>query len=131
MLRKRRSAATVLHLFQADCGHRKCEDGGAGMSELIKREDAINAVEMFFKDAYIEDSDVHCTDMVYEINHIPAASQWHKIEEPPEENGAYVGWWNCKGTSYWFRCVFYDGRWLFEPGTRKPDYWMPIEPPKE
>ena len=70
-------------------------------------------------------------EQTYEPADAPTASPWHKIEEPPEENGAYVGWWNCKGTSYWFRCVFYDGRWLFEPGTRKPDYWMPIEPPKE
>ena len=51
------------------------------MSDLIRREDAINAVEMFFEDAYIEDADVHCNDMVYEINHIPAASPWHRVEE--------------------------------------------------
>ena len=57
------------------------------------------------------------------------ASPW--VEEPPKQNGAYVVWWNYKGTSYWFRGVFFDGRWLFEPGTPKPDYWMPIEPPKE
>lgn len=69
------------------------------MSDLIKREDAINAVEMFFKDAYIEDADVHCTDMVYEINHIPAAARWHRVEEPPEEAGEYIVayhpcWWD-------------------------------------
>lgn len=69
------------------------------MSELIKREDAIKAVEMFFKDAYIEDADVHCTDMVYEINHIPAAPSWHRVEEPPEEAGEYIVayhpcWWD-------------------------------------
>ena len=60
-----------------------------------------------------------------------AASPWHRVEEPPKENGAYVVWWNYKGTSYWFRGVFFDGRWLFEPGTPKHDYWMHIEPPKE
>ena len=56
---------------------------------------------------------------------------WHRVEEPPKQNGAYVVWWNYKGTSYWFRGVFFNGRWLFEPGTPKPDYWMPIEPPQE
>ena len=65
------------------------------------------------------------------IDQQPTASPWRRVEEPPEENGAYVVWWNYKGSSYWFRGVFYDGRWLFEPGTPKPDYWMPIEPPKE
>lgn len=115
------------------------------MSELIRREDAINAVEMFFKDAYIEDADVHCADMVYEINHIPAASPWHRVEEPPKEEGRY-----------WF-AVWFDGHWIFDAawythdistvidvpccervgGFYKgntevhPDYWMPIEPPKE
>ena len=56
---------------------------------------------------------------------------WISAELPPKENGAYVVWWNYKGTSYWFRGIFFDGRWLFEPGTPKPDYWMPIEPPQE
>ena len=62
---------------------------------------------------------------------VEPASPWHSVEEPPKKDGAYAVWWNYKGASYWFRGVFFDGRWLFEPGTPKPDYWMPIEPPKE
>lgn len=124
------------------------------MSELIRREDAINAVEMFFKDAYIEDADVHCTDMVYEINHIPAASPWHRVEEPPKEHGPFLcaAKYERNGQTHWFfeLCWYADGdlkdvvfdaeqdsgfySWS-ESQDRdldaKVDYWMPIEPPKE
>ena len=121
------------------------------MSELIKREDAINAVEMFFKDSYIEDADVHCNDMVYEIDHIPPASPWHRVEEQPKDGQECI--------------VAYSGPtdWIYEHATYHSDlnkaleedifiegtdgfivdgdvgyarhglfkYWMPIEPPKE
>lgn len=120
------------------------------MSELIKREDAINAVEMFFKDAYIEDADVHCTDMVYEINHIPTASPWHRVEEPPKDKQeCFVAFKGPLGFVY-DTGIFYDelnsGLYedIFEDGTSgfvldgevgyalgSFDYWMPIEPPKE
>ena len=95
------------------------------MSDLIDRE----AVREFIK-SYRHSTDV-AFDMEKRLDEIPTASPWRRVEEPPEENGAYVVWWNYKGSSYWFRGVFYDGRWLFEPGTPKPDYWMPIETPKE
>lgn len=125
------------------------------MSELIKREDAINAVETFFKDAYIEDSDVHCTDMVYEINLIPAASPWHRVEDPPQSGQecftAYRSilrsepeWLYdiCYYTDDLARdCPLMDGaehrpgwyRYESEYGDVEchPKYWMPIEPPKE
>ena len=125
------------------------------MSELIKREDAINAVEMFFKDSYIEDADVHCTDMVYEINHIPTASPWHRVEEPPQSGRecftAYRSilrsepeWLYdiCYYTDDLARdCPLMDGaehrpgwhRYESEYGDVEchPKYWMPIEPPKE
>lgn len=109
------------------------------MSELINREDAINAVEMFFKDAYIEDADVHCTDMVYEINHIPAAPRWVRVEDALPEIGklillCYDGCYSVatrtedellEGRRYW---KLDDGYW-----ERIEDdyYWMPIEPPRE
>lgn len=74
-----------------------------------------------------------------------AVSPWHRVEEPPEEEGRY-----------WF-AVWFDGHWIFDAawythdistvidvpcceqvgGFYKgntevhPDYWMPIEPPKE
>lgn len=129
------------------------------MSELIKREDVINAVEMFFKDAYIEDADVHCTDMEYEINHIPAASPWHRVEDGlPESNDAVnVVWVNRnpesyyagikgkpfvatahyhKGKWYWFSATCKD--FLDEYGRCEVDevdkdidilYWMPLPSP--
>ena len=104
------------------------------MSELINREDAINAVEMFFKDAFIEDADVHCADLEWEINRIPAAPRWRRVEEPPlpnqdlwlhDEHGYYhVGYISTyRGyTEY----IDMDGNAL-----HGIDYWMPIEPPKE
>ena len=72
------------------------------MSELIRREDAINAVEMFFEDAYIEDAEVH--DLVYKINHIPTASPWHRVEEDPPDKKTYAifyyEWTGISGTVY-------------------------------
>lgn len=105
------------------------------MSDLIKREDAINAVEMFFKDAYIEDADVHCNDMVYEINHIPVASPWHRVEEPPEphKNVLVTGMEAINNSRVYKVMVNDNGTWRptdYAPSIRW-DYWMPIEPPKE
>lgn len=95
------------------------------MSELIKREDAINAVEMFFKDAYIEDAEVH--DLVYKINHIPTASPWHRVEEPPKEEGKYLVY-DGRGN---YHVAWWGQRlgWCYDP--KFFSYWMPIEPPKE
>lgn len=100
------------------------------MSDLIDRQALLDECLNHYKVGNIEQN---CTmDWICKtVRNFPTASPWHRVEEPPKENGAYVVWWNYKGTSYWFRGVFFDGRWLFEPGTPKPDYWMPIEPPKE
>lgn len=109
------------------------------MSKLIKRDDAINAVEMFFEDAYIEDAEVH--DLVYKINHIPTASPWHRGEEPPKKHGKYPVCWVENGNFYWQEahyCYFQDGdKWVAWSSYQgddveiTPDYWMSIEPPKE
>ena len=116
------------------------------MSDLIRREDVINAVEMFFKDAYIEDADVHCTDMVYEINHVPAASPWRSMEDngPPEEKGPYFvyapsyrgGSSSEKERAMGVMISKWTGKhWSIEVGYYKRPgcvtHWMPIEPPKE
>ena len=105
------------------------------MSELIRREDAINAVEMFFKDAYIEDSDVHCTDMEYEINHIPAASPWHRVEDELPNDGDWAIFTNGKVvTVERFKVDAYNH---FFPASQWFDFedaiaWMPLpDPPKE
>ena len=139
--------------------HESDKTEGRNMSELIRREDAINAVEMFFKDAYIEDSDVHCADMEYEINHIPAASTWHRCEdELPESNDAVnVVWVNRNPESYYAdikdkpfvaTAHYHNGKWywfsatckdyLDEYGRCEVDevdedidilYWMPLPSP--
>ena len=96
------------------------------MSELIKREDVINAVEMFFEDAYIEDAEVH--DLVYKINHIPAASPWHRVDEPPKEEGKYLVY-DGRGN---YHVAWWGPRlgWCYDP--KFFCYWMPVpEPPKE
>ena len=102
------------------------------MSELIRREDAIKAVEMFFKDAYIEDSGVHCTDMVYEINHIPAASPWHRVEDelPPPNKTVLVCkiWRDVNGEPH--KVITMDS-FTISPSD-SVIAWMPFpEPPKE
>lgn len=112
------------------------------MSELIRREDAINAVEMFFKDAYIEDADVHCTDMVYEIDHIPTASPWRRVEDGLPVKGEIVIVSDGKRT--WdvgqYHCLFSSDdrtKWWWKGHTIKTVKWwmrkkdaLP-EPPKE
>ena len=66
---------------------------------------------------------------------VPAASPWHRVEEPPREDGKYVAI-NVK-TKWWYEANYENGNWkavdLF--GQRwvviHPTHWMPIEPPKE
>ena len=79
------------------------------------------------------------------IDSQPPFNPWHRVEELPKEEGRY-----------WF-AVWFDGHWIFDAawythdistvidvpccervgGFYKgntevhPDYWMPIEPPKE
>ena len=81
----------------------------------------------------------------YEAGKRDAASPWHRVEEPPKEEGMYIV------------AVFLSAHWIFDaawfthditeiycvPCEKKisgfyrgnhevhPDYWMPIEPPKE
>ena len=103
------------------------------MSELINREDAINAVEMFFKDAFIEDADVHCADLEWEINRIPAASPWHRVEDELPKFGEYVLAWEIQGFAVVDKYVgIGDGRWDLENDGAIYTHWMPLpEPPKE
>ena len=91
------------------------------------------------------DRDYSLMDFCEWLDDAPTASPWHRVEEPPEEEGRY-----------WF-AVRFDGHWIFDAawythdistvievpccehvgGFYKgntevhPDYWMPIEPPKE
>ena len=60
---------------------------------------------------------------------------WHRVEEPPKEDGKYVAI-NAKA-NWWYEARYENGNWkavdLF--GQRwvviHPTHWMPIEPPKE
>ena len=84
-------------------------------------------------------------DALTDLEDFPTASPWHRVEEPPKEEGRY------------WCAVWFDGHWIFDAawythdistvidvpccervgGFYKgntevhPDYWMPIEPPKE
>ena len=99
------------------------------MSDLIDRE----AVREFIK------SYRHSTDVAFHmedhLDDIPAASPWHRAEEPPKEDGKYVA--INVNTKWWYEASYDNGNWkavdLF--GKRwvviHPTHWMPIEPPKE
>ena len=99
------------------------------MSELIDRQ----AVREFIK-SYRHSTDV-AFDMEDHLDEIPTASPWHRVEEPPKEDGKYVAI-NVK-TKWWYEATYENGNWkavdLF--GQRwvviHPTHWMPIEPPKE
>ena len=60
-----------------------------------------------------------------------AASTWHRVEEPPKETGKYAVCWTYQEKIYWDWLIFFDGNWELRAGLPLPDYWMPIEPPKE
>lgn len=120
------------------------------MSELIRREDAIDAVDRFFEDAYIEDAEVH--DLVYAINHIPAASPWHRVEDNgphwvsvfddlPRHNAVVVvsdgkRSWDVGQYHFLFKADDRTIWWWKKHTTRKVLWWMYKEdaipePPKE
>ena len=111
------------------------------MSELIDRE----AVREFIK-SYRHSTDV-AFDMEKRLDEIPAASPWHRVEEPPKEEGRYwcamkfAGHWIFTAAWYWNNVSDYTGvpvgeedkadGFVFGEDVVYPDYWMPIEPPKE
>ena len=95
------------------------------MSELIDRE----AVREFIK-SYRHSTDV-AFDMEKHLDEIPTASPWHRVEEPPKKTGKYAVCWTYQEKIYWDWLIFFDGNWQLRAGLPLPDYWMPIEPPKE
>lgn len=70
-----------------------------------------------------------------------AASPWHRVEEPPKEHGKYPVCFVKNGQFFWEEaqyCFYQDGdKWTVwseyqgDDVEIDPDYWMPIEPPKE
>lgn len=60
---------------------------------------------------------------------VKLASPWHRVEEPPKENGRYfVSWEGAVATD-----EYKNGVWLYASILhQRVTYWMPIpEPPKE
>ena len=120
------------------------------MSELIDRE----AVREFIK-SYRHSTDV-AFDMEKRLDEIPAASPWHRVEEPPKEHmwcfvytdepdmimpiriAFYVA--SCTGKGSWYHYEsgediddevdYWTPMYLEGPDVDKDLSW-PIEPPKE
>lgn len=95
------------------------------MGELIDRE----AVREFIK------SYRHSTDFAFHMeNHldeIPAASPWHRVEEPPKSFEmviAYVDPWHIFAAYHNGHGTWKENDGFNVIGVR---YWMPIEPPEE
>ena len=86
-------------------------------------------------------------DALGDLEDFPTASPWHRVEEPPKEEGRYwcakkfAGHWIFTAAWYWNNVSDYTGvpvgeedkadGFVFGEDVVYPDYWMPIEPPKE
>ena len=67
----------------------------------------------------------------YEAGKRDAASPWHRVEEPPKEDGKYLVYMFTSAWRWEFKFAGYlHGRWI-GAGGGDVRYWMPIEPPKE
>lgn len=103
------------------------------MSELIDKEALLDECLNHYEVGNIEQN---CTmDWICKtVRNFPADSPWHRVEEPPKQNGAFAVACVYDGKLYWYKGIYLDGKWLREgDGIEMPaDYWMPIpEPPKE
>ena len=73
-----------------------------------------------------------CDDVLTDLEDFPAAPRWVRCEEGlPEKDNAYAVCWTYQGVFYWGKVLFLNGEWQVDEGIPIPDYWMPIEPPKE
>ena len=110
------------------------------MSDLIKREDAIKST--WKEPSYADPLNV-LTEVRDRIKEIPAASPWHRVEEPPKKTAKYLVWVDVNNGVFAaypeLRTAAYNvvcERWYVDGDQRAewigtPRYWMPIEPPKE
>ena len=66
-------------------------------------------------------------DALTDLEDFPAASPWHRVEEPPKEEGKYLVY-DGRGN---YHVAWWGQRlgWCYDPKFFR--YWMPIEPPKE
>ena len=87
------------------------------MSELIDRQAALDAI----KNAELG----HEYD---EVEKVQIFNPWHRVEEPPKENGRYLVSWEGAVTTDEYK----NGVWLYASMfNQRVTHWMPIEPPKE
>ena len=117
------------------------------MSELIDREALLNECLNHYEVGNIEQN---CTmDWICKtVRNFPTVSPWHRVEEElPKEEGRYwcakkfAGHWIFSAAWYWNNVSDYTGvpvgeeekadGFVFGEDVVYPDYWMPIEPPKE
>lgn len=103
------------------------------MSELIDREAVLDECVNHYEVGNIEQN---CTmDWICKtVRNFPAASPWHRVDDPPKGYGAFAACCVYDGKIYWFKAIYLDGKWLREmDGVELPvNYWMEIpEPPKE
>lgn len=121
------------------------------MSELIDRN--VLKAKMYQQEAFESDTDMQKWDSGCWIRYklfekvvdstptVPYGQRWHRVEEPPKEHGKYPVCWFENGNFYWQEahyCYYQDGdKWVAWSSYQgddveiTPDYWMPIEPPKE
>lgn len=73
------------------------------------------------------DRDYSLMDFCEWLDDAPTASPWHRVEEPPKEEGKYLV---CDGRGNYY-VAWWGPRlgWCYDP--KFFCYWMPIEPPKE
>lgn len=105
------------------------------MSELIDRQ-ALRAAHGLGADCHDckrdmkscqYDRDYSLMDFCEWLDDAPAASPWHRAEEPPKEEGKYLVY-DGRGN---YHVAWWGPRlgWCYDP--KFFCYWMPIEPPKE
>lgn len=125
------------------------------MSELIDRQALKDAVRRYVGEpikAKDKKCQAICLDMLGTIDAQPTASPWHRVEEPPKNACDCLVCWTTihdaetgevTGHGFWCEKGWYEDGLLGEVGFYcqrreethpvrvEPDYWMPIEPPKE
>ena len=98
------------------------------MSELIDRKALLDECLNHYEVGNIEQN---CTmDWVCKtVRNFPAASPWHRVEEPPKENGRYLVSWEGAVTTDEYK----NGVWLYASMFNlRVTHWIPLpEPPKE
>lgn len=89
------------------------------------------------------DRDYSLMDFCEWLDDAPAASPWHRVEEPPKKTAKYLVWVDVNNGVFSaypeLRTAAYNvvyERWYVDGDQRTewigtPRYWMPIEPPKE